>query len=71
MRVVEVKGDTVVVDANHPLAGKKLRYAVRVREVRPASDQEIAAAAAAFDEADAPDAEKPDDNLVQLRPEET
>ena len=51
MRVVEVKADTVVVDANHPLAGVTLRYAVVVKEVAAASDEEIAEAAAGFDEA--------------------
>lgn len=51
MRVVEVKTDTVVVDANHPLAGVTLRYSVVVKEVAQASDEEIAEAAAGFDEA--------------------
>ena len=51
MRVVEVKTDTVVVDANHPLAGVTLRYSVVVKEVAAASDEEIAEAAAGFDEA--------------------
>jgi FKBP-type peptidyl-prolyl cis-trans isomerase SlyD len=36
----EVKGDTVVVDLNHPLAGKTLHFDVTVREVRPATDEE-------------------------------
>jgi FKBP-type peptidyl-prolyl cis-trans isomerase SlyD len=51
MRVVEVKTDTVVVDANHPLAGVTLRYSLVVKEVAAASDEEIAEAAAGFDEA--------------------
>jgi FKBP-type peptidyl-prolyl cis-trans isomerase SlyD len=51
MRVVEVKADTVVVDANHPLAGVTLRYSVIVKEVAQASEEEIAEAAAGFDEA--------------------
>jgi FKBP-type peptidyl-prolyl cis-trans isomerase SlyD len=51
MRVVEVKGDTVVVDANHPLAGVTLHYSVNVREVREATAQEIEDAAADLDEA--------------------
>jgi FKBP-type peptidyl-prolyl cis-trans isomerase SlyD len=72
MRVVEVKKDTVVVDANHPLAGKHLRYAIHVREVRSASEAEIADAAAAFEAAGYTpaaegDAER-DRGLVQLRP---
>ena len=51
MRVLEVKADTVVVDANHPLAGKTLRYKVKVREIREGTEAEIAEAARAFDEA--------------------
>jgi FKBP-type peptidyl-prolyl cis-trans isomerase SlyD len=51
MRVLEVKDDGVVVDANHPLAGKTLVYAVKVREVAAASDEELADAAAAFEAA--------------------
>ncbi len=51
MNVVEVRADTVVVDANHPLAGMTLRYSVKVRLVRPATDEEIEKAAAELDEA--------------------
>ena len=51
MRVIEVKDDTVVVDANHPLAGVTLRYSVKVKEVAEASEEEIAEAAAGFEEA--------------------
>lgn len=69
MRVLEVKDDAVVVDANHPLAGKKLRYSVRIKEVRQATDEEIAGAALAFDEAGYGDVPPPPGGeLVQLRP---
>ncbi|MDP9150584.1 MAG: peptidylprolyl isomerase [Myxococcota bacterium] len=51
MNVVEVRGDTVVVDANHPLAGMTLRYSVKVRVVRRATDEEVEKAAADLDEA--------------------
>jgi FKBP-type peptidyl-prolyl cis-trans isomerase SlyD len=51
MSVVEVRDDMVLVDANHPLAGMTLRYHVIVRDVRPATDDEIKEAAAALDEA--------------------
>jgi FKBP-type peptidyl-prolyl cis-trans isomerase SlyD len=51
LRVLEVNGDSVRVDANHPLAGLTLRYAVKIREVRAATDDEIEEAAAAFEEA--------------------
>lgn len=57
MRVVEVKDETVVVDANHPLAGVTLRYSVVVKEVAEASEEEIAEAAAGFDEAGYDDGE--------------
>ena len=51
MRVGEVKDETVIVDANHPLAGVTLRYSVKVKEVAQASEEEIAEAAAGFEEA--------------------
>jgi FKBP-type peptidyl-prolyl cis-trans isomerase SlyD len=51
MSVVEVRDDLVVVDANHPLAGMTLRYHVTVRDIRPATDDEIQQAAAQLDEA--------------------
>ena len=39
--VMKIKGDTVLLDGNHPLAGKALRFDVKVLEVRIASDEEI------------------------------
>jgi FKBP-type peptidyl-prolyl cis-trans isomerase SlyD len=45
MRVVEVRADSVVVDANHPLAGLTLRYSVHIHLVRPAAEEEIENAA--------------------------
>ena len=51
MSVVEVRDDLVVVDANHPLAGMTLRYHVTVRDIRPATDDEIRRAASQLDEA--------------------
>jgi len=51
MRVVEVRDETVMVDANHPLAGVTLRYSVKVKEIAAASEEEIAEAAAGFEEA--------------------
>lgn len=51
MRVIDVKADAVVLDGNHPLAGETLRYSVVIRDVRPATEEEIKEAAAAFDEA--------------------
>ncbi len=37
----EVKPDAVVIDLNHPLAGKTLHFDVTVREVRAASAEEL------------------------------
>jgi FKBP-type peptidyl-prolyl cis-trans isomerase SlyD len=45
MRVLEVRGDSVVVDANHPLAGVALHYKVKVLCVRSATEEEIESAA--------------------------
>ena len=39
--VVKIKGDTVHLDANHPWAGKELRFAVKVTDVRAAIPEEI------------------------------
>ena len=38
--VVEVGDQQVKIDANHPLAGRNLHFAVEVAEVREASDEE-------------------------------
>jgi FKBP-type peptidyl-prolyl cis-trans isomerase SlyD len=51
MRVLEVKEEAVVVDANHPLAGVELKYAVVIRTVRVATDEEVATAARELEEA--------------------
>jgi len=70
MRVVEVKDDSVVVDANHPLAGMTLHYEVEVQEVRAATDEEIEEAAEAFEEAgycDDPTHDHGESGLVQLK----
>ncbi len=44
LRIAEITEDAVLVDENHPLAGVTLRFDVIVREVRPATETEIAAA---------------------------
>lgn len=38
----EVRDDGVLVDLNHPLAGETLQLWVRIAEVRPATDEELA-----------------------------
>ncbi len=40
--VSKIKGDTVLLDGNHPLAGKDLKFVLAVEDVRPASEEEIA-----------------------------
>ena len=40
--VVEIVDDVVTVDGNHPLAGVNLNFAVTVREVRAATEEELA-----------------------------
>ncbi|MFT7116689.1 MAG: FKBP-type peptidyl-prolyl cis-trans isomerase SlyD [Rhodoferax sp.] len=40
--VMKIKGGTVVLDGNHPFAGKALRFNVTVVDVRVASEEEVA-----------------------------
>jgi FKBP-type peptidyl-prolyl cis-trans isomerase SlyD len=39
--VVKIKGDKVLLDGNHPLAGKELRFSIKVTGVRAATAEEI------------------------------
>jgi FKBP-type peptidyl-prolyl cis-trans isomerase SlyD len=39
--VMKIKGSEVHLDGNHPLAGKALRFVLKVTDVRPASAEEI------------------------------
>ena len=39
--VMKIKGETVLLDGNHPLAGKELSFTVKVIEVRQATEEEI------------------------------
>jgi FKBP-type peptidyl-prolyl cis-trans isomerase SlyD len=38
----ELEGDDVIVDGNHPLAGQRLNFKVKVVSVRDASEEEVA-----------------------------
>jgi FKBP-type peptidyl-prolyl cis-trans isomerase SlyD len=40
--VIKIKGPVVHLDGNHPLAGKVLRFSLKVTDVRMASGEEIA-----------------------------
>ena len=42
LRVIAIEGDTISLDANHPLAGQELHFDVSVQAVRPASEEELA-----------------------------
>jgi len=39
--VMKIKGDTVLLDGNHPLAGQTLHVAVKVLEVKAATAEEV------------------------------
>lgn len=39
--IVEIAKDVVTIDGNHPLAGVNLNFAVTVREVRDATEEEL------------------------------
>ena len=41
-RIVKLEGDQVLLDYNHPLAGKELAFTVAVVDLRPASEDELA-----------------------------
>jgi FKBP-type peptidyl-prolyl cis-trans isomerase SlyD len=41
LTVKEIRGETVVLDLNHPFAGHDLHYQVKVLEVRPATPEEL------------------------------
>lgn len=43
MRVVEISPDSIVLDANHPLAGQQVTFDLRVVSVRQATEEEIVA----------------------------
>jgi len=40
--VVKIKGDTVHLDGNHPLAGRTIKLAITITDVRAASAEEVA-----------------------------
>ena len=42
MRIVEINPEAVVLDANHPLAGKTIQYEVEVRELRQPTEEDLA-----------------------------
>lgn len=42
LRILELRGDKVLVDANHPFAGKDLVFSVTIEDVNQASDAQIA-----------------------------
>lgn len=67
LRVIEVRDETLLVDTNHPLAGKRVRFEVDVLEVRPATDEEIEEAQAELDAHDDACGCGHDHSLVQIK----
>ncbi len=49
-RIVAIGDNDIVADRNHPLAGQRVTFEIEVLAVRPASEQELAAAEADVDE---------------------
>lgn len=41
LHVLDVQGETVLVDGNHPLAGETLKFEVKILEIREAAKEEI------------------------------
>lgn len=41
VEVIEVDGDTITIDGNHPLAGADLHFDVEVTDIRDATEQEL------------------------------
>lgn len=39
--VTNVEGESVTIDGNHPLAGQTLHFAVEIKEIRDASEEEL------------------------------
>jgi FKBP-type peptidyl-prolyl cis-trans isomerase SlyD len=66
LRIVEVQGDRVWVDTNHPLAGQSIRIEFLVENVRPATSAEVVQA----EEAIAHTAELDDADDAELLPVE-
>lgn len=50
MRILEVRDSSLLVDTNHPLAGKNLKFELDVLDVRPATEDEIEEAQAELDD---------------------
>ncbi|HEX9621886.1 MAG TPA: hypothetical protein VF989_17190 [Polyangiaceae bacterium] len=46
LQVLDVDDERVVVDANHPLAGQRVRFVLEIESVRPATSEELGEAAA-------------------------
>ena len=42
VQITEIDGDLITIDANHPLAGVTLNFDVSIREVRDATEEELA-----------------------------
>lgn len=59
--IIAITGDTVKLDFNHPLAGKKLTFDVEVIDLREASEEELTHGHVHFEDEDDIDYEEDDD----------
>jgi FKBP-type peptidyl-prolyl cis-trans isomerase SlyD len=41
-RIIEITGETVILDFNHPLAGQNMHFSGKILSVRDATKEEIA-----------------------------
>lgn len=41
LHIIDIKGDTILVDGNHPLAGMPLNFDLKILEIRDAAEEEI------------------------------
>jgi len=39
--ITKIEGNNVTIDGNHPLAGLRLNFDIKIREVRPATAEEV------------------------------
>ena len=72
--VTEIRNDSVVLDFNHPLAGKSLTYDVEVTDIRVADDDELEhghAHSAFFDELDFDDDDFDDEDFDDEEDDDT
>ncbi len=58
-RVTRIENGKITMDGNHPLAGKAIRFTLKIIQVRPATEAELSGQAPTGQAAAPPDAEPP------------